>query len=166
MNNKGQFFSPDLLIAISIFLVILGFFFYSSNSVFSQIDFFEIKKDADEVSHSTMNILVYSPGVPFNWEEKSLADTNLFGLALNRNVISQEKLVALITDLNNSYSQTKSKLGFGRYDFKLQLLDLNGSVLYTSYLDSNNTKLEIIYERTVLFNEQIAVLRGVVGLEK
>ncbi|MFA5763225.1 MAG: hypothetical protein WC915_00245 [archaeon] len=168
MNKKGQFFSPDLIIAVLIFLTILFFFFNASDAIFSRVDLSENLTAADEVSHNTMNILIYSPGVPFNWETKNFSQISLFGLAIQKNVIDEAKLVKLISFLDNDdeYLLIKEKMGLGKNEFKLELVNYDGNVLYSSNHVFGASKYKLSYERIVLFNGQQAILRGTIADEK
>lgn len=58
VNYKGQFFSPDLLIAVLIF--IFGLFMFSGASIFifSQINEFIFRVNIDEISNASLNNLV------------------------------------------------------------------------------------------------------------
>ena len=102
MNRGGQFFSPDLIIAIIVFVAGLGLFFMMSNVVFSRVFFFEERAFLDETAHIIMNNLVSQQGVPFNWENKNLEDVNSFGLVIKNNEIKTEKISKLIYYLDNN----------------------------------------------------------------
>lgn len=111
INLRGQFFSPDMIIAIFIFVVAISFFFISSENINQQISVLEERKRIDEVAHSTMNFLLYSPGIPSNWESKEFSDVNFFGLVTERNKISQEKINSFVSFFNNNYDDSKKKIG-------------------------------------------------------
>lgn len=166
LNSKGQFFSPDLIIAVLIFVTCLGFFFVTSDSIFGIVNLSEEKNMADEVIHSVMNVLVYSNGFPTNWEDANLIDVNVFGLASSKNVISEKKLLTFINHLDNNYLFFKEKMGLGKFDFKLQLINSEGNISYSSNKEFVNTEFELNYDRIVLFDNDIFILRGVIALEK
>ena len=73
-SGKGQFFSPDLVIALIVFVTILAFFFVSSHAMSFQIDLYYTKNELEEVSHAVVNPLVLFSGEPYNWETKSFSD--------------------------------------------------------------------------------------------
>ena len=166
MNKRGQFFSPDLIIAVLIFFTILFFFFNASDAIFSRVDLSENLTAADEVSHNTMNILIYSPGVPINWETNNFSELNIVGLAVQKNIIDENKLVKLIYFLDNEYLLTKEKMGLGKNEFKLELVNYDGEVLYSSNHVFGASNYKLSYERIVLFNGQQAILRGTISDEK
>jgi hypothetical protein len=166
LNKKGQFFSPDLVIAILIFLVCLTFFFVSSDSVFGQVRNNELMQNGDEVMHSVMNSLVLTSGKPFNWEALTLEETYLMGLCSRKNVIDEAKLEKLIYYLDNNYIETKEILGLGGYDIKLKFVDNNGSTTYSSTRTQGDYYLKLVYDRTAILNDRVGYLRGEITYEK
>jgi len=172
-NSRGQFFSPDLIIAIGVFLIGLAFFFNASNNIFAQADLINERKNVDEVAHMVLSGLVLSPGVPSNWENGSLSDVNSFGLALSANVIDSDKAVKLVNYLNNSsnYIIAKNALGAGRYDFYLRIFDANGTI-YSDGVSlaggdySSSLKSKYYYQRIVFVEGKQAVLEGVVSVSE
>ena len=166
VNECGQVFSPDILIAVVIFLAALVFFYMGSNSIFAQEDLFELRSEADEVLHATMNSLVFSQGKPVNWDEDVVQNVSFFGLADERNIVDQNKIVTLINFLDNNYLYTKERLGIGKFSFKLRVIDFNGSVLYSSTRTFTNTRLEQGLRRIVSLNGTQVTLEGVVAFER
>ena len=166
MNNKGQVFSPDLLIAVLVFIISLGLFFVMTDVVFTKSDLTTKRTVSDEVIHATVNVLVADTGVPYDWENKSLNDVNLFGLATEKNVISENKITALINYLDSNYVFVKEKMGLGKYDFKLKIMEFDGVEIMSSNKDLSNYKLILIYDRVILYEDNLSILRGMVGLEK
>jgi len=166
MNHKGQFFSPDLIIAVLVFVVCLTFFFMGSASITSQINFVEEKNSVDEVAHAVMSGLILSSGSPYNWEAINLSDVNVFGLVESKNVLNNEKVNALFYFIDSDYTETKTKLGLGGYDFKLELIDFNGEIIFESTRDFNESFFELSYDRFVLYNNRETILRGIIAYEK
>ncbi len=167
ISQKGQFFSPDLIIAVGVFIFTLALFFTSSNSVFARVGLVTDQKAADEVIHSVLNSLVFSSGSPVDWESRTLSDVNSFGLAKSSNILDENKFSALISDLNNpsTYLQTKTKLGLGEYDFYLRLVDRGNSEVLGGGKVSQNPRVKLLYERIVLYNSRQLVLQGVISLQ-
>ena len=166
MHHKGQVFFPDLLIAVLVFMVSLGLFFVMTDVVFTKSDLTTKRTVSDEVIHATLNVLVADTGVPYNWENKELSDVNLFGLATENNVISENKITALINYLDSNYVFVKEKMGLGKYDFKLRLMESDGVEIMSSDKDLSNHKLVLIYDRVVLYKNNLSIVRGMIGLEK
>ncbi|MFA6064469.1 MAG: hypothetical protein WCW44_01485 [archaeon] len=167
ISQRGQFFSPDLIIAVGVFIFTLALFFTSSNSVFARVGLITDQKAADEVVHSVLNSLVFSSGSPMDWDERILSDVNSFGIAKSSNVIDENKFFALITDLNNSstYLQTKTKLGLGEYDFYLRLVDRGNTEVIGGGKVSANPRIKLLYERIVLYDSRQLILQGIISLE-
>jgi len=169
MNFKGQFFSPDMIVAVGVFIFALVVFFSASSSVFSQVSLIDEQRQADEVAHTVINGLVLSPGQPSNWENTGISSAYSLGLAFSNNEIASQKIISLINSLNdsNSYLEAKSKLGAAQFDFYLSLLDSSGNVVsYSGYSLSGgqiavNPKAKFSYKRFVLFNGTNDVLEAV-----
>lgn len=161
VSEKGQFFSPDLLIAILIF--IFGIFMFSGVTifVFAQIDEFSFKTNIDEIANASLNNLIKSSGVPSNWEEKEINEIRFFGISDGLNVINERKLLSLINFLDNNYLLAKEKLGFGKLDFKLRLINSDGFIVYESNKEIVTTNV-FSYSRIVYLNEELFILEGVV----
>jgi hypothetical protein len=161
INKKGQFFSPDMIIATFIFVVTISFFFISSENIYQQIALFEERKKLDEIAHSTMNFLVYSQGIPTNWEKGSFNDVNFFGLVDERNVLSENKLVSFSNYFDQNYFESKEKLGLGGIDFKLIVYDSQNNIILSKGLENESSKKILYYDRIVLYQGVPVVLRGV-----
>ena len=165
LNNKGQFFSPDLIIAIGVFIFALILFFSASNAVFYQTDLVNERKDSDETAHATLNALLLSSGQPKDWESASFSDINVYGLVTKNNFIEEKKLVALMSDLNSSdYVNAKIKLGFGPYDIYLRLLDSSGAEIVGAGNIAFNPKLKLIYERVAFYESNQVIVQEIVSL--
>ncbi|MDD4082177.1 MAG: hypothetical protein PHD05_02200 [Sphaerochaetaceae bacterium] len=171
MNCKGQFFSPDLVIALGVFLFSLALFWAASNAIFEQIDLFNSRIEADEISHSLVNSLVLSGGKPGTWENYSLNDINSFGLVHSNNILDVNKTVSLINLLNSDdYSSVKYKLGAGKYDLQLNIVDSSGNIFTTPSLLSGGQivvepVLKAVYTRVVYYNNESALLQAVISIE-
>lgn len=172
MNSRGQFFSPDLIVALGVFVFALIIFFSASASLFSQSNIYEDRKGIDEAAHKTVDLLVLSPGSPSNWENLPLSGAYSIGLALSNNSISAAKAVFLIRQLNDpaGYLVLKDKLGLGPYDFYLRILDSEGAVISSNNVSlaggvvSSDPKLTFSYKREVIFGGAPAVLEAVFSI--
>lgn len=165
LNSKGQFFSPDLIIAVFVFVLCLVFFFSAANFVFSTTDNLEFKSDLDEKSHTIMSSLIYSTGSPSVWETKELTDINFFGLVNENNVISVAKLQKLSDFLSTDYSETKRKLGLSLYDFKFDLVNNDGETIVSGGQIADEYVQSFNYERPVLYNGEFALFRVTLSYE-
>ncbi len=172
MDNKGQFFSPDLVIAIGVFVFSLALFWIASNAIFDQIELFNSRIEADEISHSLLNSLVLFSGQPISWENYSLNDINSFGLVHENNILDSNKVVRLINLLNSSdYASVKQKLGVGKYALKVNVLDSKGVIISNPSLLSGGTIvsepiLKAAYTRIVYYNGGEALLQAILSIEE
>ncbi|MEK6958724.1 MAG: hypothetical protein AABW59_01625 [archaeon] len=164
IGEKGQFFSPDIVIAIIVFIAVLFFFFNASSSALSYVDLLEEKKEAEEISHASLSAILALPGEPFSWEyASSIADVNSIGLSYEKNIIDENKLVSFKNYLDTNYLRVKELMGFGHYDFRFELVDELGGIIYFGGKVSPNLKLKFIYQRMVLFNNKQATFKGVIS---
>ena len=163
INKSGQFFSPDLIIALIIFIVILAFFSVSSHATAVQIDLYYTKNALEEVSHSSINPLVSFSGLPYNWEVKDIEDLNIIGLVNGRNVLDKEKVNKFVYYLNNNYLDIKSKMSLGKYDFKFELEDFNGSIITQGGTESPDYIVRIVQRRIASYENRQVIVKGIVS---
>lgn len=162
ISSKGQFFSPDILIALLVFLMGLFLFINSSTFVFSQVNLFESRNNVDNIAHSTIDSLVKTSGSPVNWNNKELDEINFFGLAKSENIIDKNKILSLIFYLDNNYEITKERLGLGEYDFYLRVVGFDREIKLKSINFVSTPKSELVYSRIVYFDGEQVLLEGVV----
>ena len=163
-NERGQFFSPDLIIGILIFVTVSSLFFITSSSLVAQVSIMELRRELEEASHPVINSLVSMPGQPFGWETGPLGQVEAFGLVGSKNVIDPEKLGAFLSFMDTNYYEAKSLLGLGFYDFRLELVDSSGNIVEGGGFVPEDLKMKFVYERVVLFRDERLVLKGVVSL--
>lgn len=174
MDDGGQLFSQDIVVAVGVFVFALLLFSIAGNSVLAQTNVLEDQKSADEVMHVITNGLVYSGGQPSNWENLPLASASSIGISSSNNVIVPAKAVALINDLNSpsTYSSIKKVLGAGPFDVRVALYDSSGNVL--SYngaplfggVVAASSKETLSFRRVVVFGGFGAALEVVLSLAK
>jgi len=163
LGRRGQFFSPDLIIALILFIVILAFFFVSSNSMSVQIDLYSTKNQLDEFSHTVINPLVLFPGEPFNWEIKSFSDLNRVGLAKEKNVLDKEKVGRFVEFLTTDYAALRTKMSLGKYDFKFELQDFNGEIIIEAGYVNPSFTSRIVHKRIASYESRQVIVRGIIS---
>jgi hypothetical protein len=163
MNNKGQFFSPDLIIALLIFIIILAFFSVVSSAIAVQIDLYYTKNSLEEFSHAVTSPLVSFSGEPFDWENESLVDINFFGLVSEKNVLDQRKIERFVSLLDSDYDSVREKLGLGKYDFQLNIVDSNGSTIFSGGQISENYLSKITQSRIASYKDRQVLVTGVIS---
>ena len=170
---RGQFFSPDLLVAIGIFLFSLAFFWAGSNFIFEETSLFNSRIESDEIAHAILNKLVLSSGEPINWESKELVDVNSFGLVHSNNVWDLDKTITLINSLNSSedYDLVRYKIGAGKYDLELSVVDSKNEVISNPIpLVGGRVVIEPIlkatHTRIVYYDGEEVLLRIILSIEE
>jgi hypothetical protein len=163
LNKKGQFFSPDLIIALIVFIVILAFFYVSSQAVSTQISLYYARNELEEVSHTTLAPLVLFSGEPYDWETKNFADLNRVGLAKQRNVLSVLKVDKFINFLDNNYDLLRTKLSLGKFDIKFELQDFNGTIIKEGGIINSEFISRISQRRIASYENRQVVVRGIIS---
>jgi len=167
MNKRGQFFSPDMIIAILLFLVIISFFSFSSDYLKNRVSFFDNRRLVDDSLHATMNSLVYSSGNPAFWQEAtSVSDINNFGLALTPSFLSEKKVERFFYFVENEYSSAKNLLSTGRNDFFVELIDANGVVINSAGVIASEYTVKSTYSKIVYYGGRQCILRGYFSYEE
>jgi hypothetical protein len=162
MNNKGQFFSQDVIVAVVIFVFSIMFFMIASQSVYSQATIVDARNNFDESAHVLLSLLVEHPGSPSGWEFRELFDVNSFGLAKTSNVLDEKKVEMLFYYLDNNYDFMKLQLGANNFDLNIVLTDSEGNLISSAGRETVNYSTKLIYERTVYYGGDTAILKGVV----
>jgi hypothetical protein len=165
LNQRGQFFSPDLALAFTLFLISLLFFIGASDNIISTINVTTTQRHYTNAINNAFDSLVFSNGEPNDWELKSLDDTNTFGLIKSYWILDNNKTNSFFAQMDANYSETTKKLGLSGYYVKVWLIDSNGTNIFASGTDSNKPKLRVVYERIISYNGNPVILRGVAGFE-
>jgi len=165
-TSKGQFFFPDLIIALIVFIIILAFFFLSSHATGIQIDLYYTNNNLEETSHTVVNPLVLFSGEPYNWEIKDFADLNRIGLVSERNVLNVQKVNKFVEYLTNNYSDLRAKMSLGKYDFKFELHDFNGSIIKEGGYVNPDFVSKITQNRVASYNGRQVIVKGIISYAK
>ncbi len=165
LNKKGQFFSPDLVIAFIVFLTYVTFFLIGTTFIVENVHLVDSKNRTDSVAYSVLNSLIYSSGSPSNWETKDFSEIVSFGLSEGSNNLNTQKIDSLFYYLDNNYSSTKEKLGMGIYSINMLLIDSNGSVVASAGEQFVSPTFIQNYDRFVLVGDEMFIIRGVVALD-
>jgi len=153
LNGKGQIFTIDLILAVTLFLFVLTLTLAYSNQVANRVELWEASNERDSSALLASRSLVLSTGEPANWENLNVEEIESIGIVSEYNVIDPEKLSRL-EDLNSvGYSESKAALGLAKYDAEILILDLNGNTL-------NSFGLSPDLESEVSSYTRIALLDG------
>jgi len=158
-NSKGQLFSTDLIVGLSIFLFVLAITLAYSNNVALRTEALDKTSEMRFVSAGAINSLVLSEGYPADWQNLAdLTEVKSIGLANGRNIIDGNKLASLVDYNQNSYSELKSILGLTKYDVYIAVEDVNsGNTLYEFGLSPENEEVVSSRRLGLLNNEEVFV---------
>ncbi len=95
---KGQVFSADLILAMGVFLILLGFCFLIWNGMVSSADLNVNREKSYEKTYQILDTFVRSPGIPSNWNEDNKPST--IGLAKNDRMLDDEKVIDMLFDID------------------------------------------------------------------
>lgn len=130
-SEKGQLFTSDFIFASAMFVAALVIVYGYSNLASMRINEAQLIQDREYAARRTAQMLVVSEGIPSNWH--TLPDENIkaIGLALEPNVLSEEKIKRFEKLADENYAFLKEILGLQKYDIVLKVTDTSGSTLYS-----------------------------------
>ncbi|MBI2598471.1 MAG: hypothetical protein HYW50_04715 [Candidatus Diapherotrites archaeon] len=155
LNQCGQIFSTDLLIASSAFLLILSFSIVYSNSVAQNIFLLEKSNEREQVAQTTANALLNSPGFPANWQNlPDLTSVFALGISGSRNIIDNAKLQKIAQFSQTDYEKVIDLLGAGKYGLKVLVLRLQNNQTISEF------GADQLSEQSVSTVNRLALLEG------
>lgn len=174
MDEKGQVFSGELLLAYAIFTLALILVVYMWSSVVGDIFESEGMYDLENAAMDMSETLMKTPGVPETWNKSNV---DAVGLVNTSRSLGEEKVLYFIDLMDSNlydsncgggisnYECNKHLTGIGVYDFYLSMEYLNGSVVSingrpctTGKQPASETK-KITVTRTGLLNTTIVKTR-------
>ena len=159
LDRKGQIFTTDLILAVTVFLFVLTLTIIYSNQVANRAYYWEETNERELAALLASRALVLSHGEPANWERLSVEDMNSIGLAGSRNVIDSRKLQRF-ADLNaGSYGEAKALLGLSKYDVRITISDLNQQLLESFGLEPDANKETSSFTRAALYGGEAVLVR-------
>jgi len=161
LNEKGQIFSVDMIVASVVFLFILTLIIVFSGDISNRVSLVQEHNLREEAALHAASSLVYSPGSPANWENVSdLNNVSSIGIAETRNLIDSDKLARLV-DLNQTnYVGVKDLLGLSKYDLKIDLIRMQNSQVISEFgLNPDVNKSVTTANRFAYYNNENVILR-------
>ena len=159
LDRRGQIFTTDLIMAVTVFLFVLTLSIVYSNQVANRVGLWEETNEREHAALLASRALVLSPGEPSNWENLAVEDINSIGLAVSKNAIDAGKLQRL-ADLNaGGYEEAKALLGLARYDAWVEVRDLNKQLLESFGLEPGSNKHVSSFTRAALYNGEAVLVR-------
>ena len=152
-GKKSQIVITDFVVSAFIFflLIILIFFLWSFYNIRLEDDL--VFEDMQIKIFQISNILVKTGGNPSDWE-KNVSKATMIGLAEEDRILSEDK-VANFTRMNQS--NVSSLLKLGRYNFSMNLTDLQGNTLASFGKYTYGEKVVGI-RRYVLYNGKKSIM--------
>ncbi|MBN2127542.1 MAG: hypothetical protein JW703_04080 [Candidatus Diapherotrites archaeon] len=154
INSKGQSFSLDLLAALIIFLIVLGFVVSNYSEALVSANNLNEKIVLQRKAFSAMELLTSTKGKPENWNELNFTDINSIGLLNSEKKASEEKLSAFI---NLDYTESKNLLGLNELDYFFSFTG-EDSIESGLQLDANVQVDSVVLRRIVSYKGSEAVV--------
>lgn len=156
-NSKGQIFSFDLMLALTVFIGLLVFWVLFTDFSVQRINLIESQKDIAFEGKNISDSLIYFSGAPQNWENYSIEDINSIGLVSGRNELNEYKWNAFL-DLNSDYEISKRLAGAYKSDLFVELQDLNGFSFGSFGLTPDVNSTVLVYFNPVKFRNRNSLL--------
>jgi hypothetical protein len=148
-GKKGQVFSLDLIISMFTFIIILIFLlsFWNLNSL--RLSEKQNSNELQLIALQVMDILVSTPGEPFNWNTNNATS---IGLATRLGKIDQGKLNAF---LDYDYAQSKSRFNIERFEYKFTVTSSQDVLINSSGIESGDVDEKVALSRLVFVGNEV-----------
>lgn len=157
---RGQLFSFDFILAVSLIIFLLAVTFFVSDATANSINLRERQSELQDLAQSALSQLLESPGTPSNWHLVEFSNANIksIGLSSERNRLDPNKTEEFfrLANLNSgNYSLMRSILA----------LDASGSNFSLSIYNASQFALYEISQKpggmsTVISMQRLALLSG------
>jgi len=166
-NLRGQLFSTELTVSLSIFLAGVMLYLFVWNSLYN--NYVEEQADAkmQVVLIGISDAAVLSQGDPTDWDTTAGMNANSYGFATSSpNTLSTDKIYAMQSyftlDDGINYHNMTEKMGAAGYDLYLDVKDTDGNLLYGfgTLADTTNSSISAVSaERLGIIGSDIVKLR-------
>ena len=147
---KGQIFSFDMVISITLFIISLLVLY----SVFSTISSEIIEKDIIEDAYEKANLVIEKairfPGIPNNWDSSTV---EVIGLANKEYFLNRTKIERF-----NETSYNKLKCVFGGYDFYFRIEYMNDTIVLEKGHSIENKSAVKVLRYAVFDNKMVKLI--------
>ncbi|MFA6214579.1 MAG: hypothetical protein WC717_04855 [Candidatus Micrarchaeia archaeon] len=161
-SMRGQIFSTELMVSMSVFIGALIVFLYVWNSMYTAYVEEQSDNKMQVVLVGISDAAVMSPGDPADWEATVGTGANSYGFASARSVLSPAKLYAMQGYFSANYTDMKDKMGAGGYDIFIDVSDLEGNTYYGfgSPAGTDNSSVSAVTaERLALIGDEMVKLK-------
>lgn len=159
---RGQLFSSELMVSLSIFLATLIIYLFVWNNLHNNYIEEQYDTRMQTVLIGISDVMVLSQGDPTDWETGAGTGANSYGLASAHNVLSPEKLYSLQEYFSANYSDMKEKVGAAGYDIFFDVTDTDDVTIYSfgNLGDTTNQSISAVSTvRLALIGDEIVKLR-------
>ncbi|MBU0636132.1 hypothetical protein KKE06_03845 [Candidatus Micrarchaeota archaeon] len=151
--NKGQIISIDLTLSIMVFVLLLGFLYFSWQSNVSGWEQQRHSLELEEKAMQQARNLVESSGFPANWTPITV---EVIGLAIQPNVLSMEKIGFFA---NMDYNMAREKMNIFNYNFRIEITSTNPTLDQNIGAQPSASNQVSTIEHQILIEGEHAVLR-------
>lgn len=151
MSRKSQITVLDLIVAFTLFIVIVLQNFYMWNELLLKLNNIEVRYYFEDDIRNVVESLITMKGEPVNWDELSTVNddtVNIIGIASSKNVLDNDKLNKLKETPYEDIQETLFPSGYMR----LEISNETG-VVYEYGPEAYNQIARI--ERLVIINDSI-----------
>ncbi|MCX6767419.1 MAG: hypothetical protein NTY90_01650 [Candidatus Micrarchaeota archaeon] len=170
-QSRGQLFSIDILVAVTIALFLFITATTLSTRVMNVLGISEQEIELNAAAEAAAAQLAASPGNPLNWDALSFSDAsvNSIGLAESRNVLAPAKVGAFFALASNQTALplVKKMLGVSRpgYGFSVRIYNQTGSLVNGFSTGAGTGKPATVAERIGVLNGSLVRLSVGVWIE-
>lgn len=152
LNNKGQIFTTDLIVALTVLLFILVISATSFGLIQNSLNEEEFYAEMQEKAVNASQVLVATKGNPDSWVKlNDLTGINSIGLAKENNVLDENKVDTLVDWNALKYEEIKEVLGLQKYDFYFKITEMDEHTVREFGILPGAEEKTILVERYILF---------------
>ncbi|MEK6934655.1 MAG: hypothetical protein AABW46_02145 [Nanoarchaeota archaeon] len=153
MYKKAQVNTIDLIIAVSLFFVLILSFILIWDNYAKKLDE-KVKYDnIAEKAIKITDVLVNTHGIPDDWETDS-ENVQIIGLTSNARIVSDNKLEEFV---NLDYNFIKQNFNIEAFDFYLKVVDSNNKIIQ---IDDDNVEIGI---KPSLDSEDVITIQRIIA---
>ena len=163
-HGRGQFFSMDMIIAVSAFLVCLLMIIALWAALTSALGERATRRELQDSAMVAASQLVLTSGNPANWSIGNFTRANSLGVVRERNMLNEQKVAKLQALNSTNYTDIKENLGCGRNELYVTVSNIYSNETLYRFGKSAPAGLEDfttnhIVTRIALLNDTEVLLR-------
>ncbi|VVB98484.1 Uncharacterised protein [uncultured archaeon] len=159
---RGQAYSLELLIAVSVFALILVFIGLAWSDIEIRRADMRNSQEMDFAARNTAWQLTQETGSPANWDMREFNETFPYGIGLadSPGELDRRKLQNLSFFNASNYEELKSRMGLGKYDFYLQVRNLaDNETLYSAGIAAPAEAESSVFENFAALDGNVVIVR-------